>query len=201
MIHMVRNFSGGEKRTYSSEGLVVNGHTSLQHFDLSRNTSLRTLETTARPIDLTSDTASDFFITILSSVTSPVPLNFVVIYQELDFGFFSYSLIFYSEPTCYFHSPVGRGDRALHRQMQFRMFREMHRARDFRLVLCVDVFDSLVEHATKTLECLVEAEKAKGGLDHHYGPLIISERRTIRTRPRDRFQGEPGDHSFTVCAL
>ena len=177
----------------------MNGHTSLQHFDLSRNTFLRTLETTVRTIDLASDTASDSFITMLSSVTSPAPLDFFIIYRDLDFGICSKSRIFDSEPTC--HLPKIRKDRALHHQKQFGVFREMHGARDFRLVLCADVFDSVVEYAAKTLESLVEAEEAKGGLDHRYKPLIISERRTIRTRPRDYEPGSSGDRSFLGSAL
>jgi len=181
----------------------VDSHTLLQHFDLSRNMSLRTLETSARSINRAGDTASDFFIAILSSVTFPAPLDFVVIYREVDFGFFSYSWIFESEPASYFHSPMRMEERALFRQKQFGVFREMHGARDFRLVLCVDVFDSLVKRAIKTLECLVEAEEAKGGLDHHYKPLIISERRTIRTRPVDHCPavGDPGDCPFYASAL
>jgi len=181
----------------------VDSHTLLQRFDLSRNTSLRTLETSARSINRTGDTASDFFITILSSATSPAPLDFVVIYRELDFGFWSNSLIFESEPASYFYSPMRMEERALFRQKQFGVFREMHRATDFRLVLCADVFDSLVERAIKTLECLVEAEEAKGGLCHHYKPLVISERRTIRTRPLDHCLAVdiPGDCPFYASAL
>ena len=152
----------------------MDSHTLLQHFDLSRNTSLRTLETTAGSIDHTSDTASDFFVTILSSVTSPVPLDFVVIYRDGDFGFFSNPSIFDSEPDGYLYALDQMNDRALLRQKQFGVFREMHGARNFRLVLCADVLDSVVRHATKTLECLVETEEAKGGLVHRYKPLIIS---------------------------
>jgi len=188
---MVRNLSGWEKRTHSSEGFVVDSRTSLQHFDLSRNTSLRTLETTALSIDLRNGTASNFFITILSSVTSPAPLDFVVIYRDFDFDFYTDSFIIESEPAYHYDSPSSResGRRALFHQKLFRVFREMQGATDFRLVLCVDVFDSVVEYATQTLESLVKAEEAKGGLDHRCKPLIISERRTIRTRPMDDAPG------------
>ena len=68
-------------------------------------------------------------------------------------------------------------------QQQFEVFKEMHNVRNFRLVLCADVFDCMVESAMKMLEDLVKEEKEKGGLDYlFYEPLIISERRTLRTR-------------------
>jgi len=56
----------------------------------------------------------------------------------------------------------------------------MQSVRDFRLVLCADVSECMVEHALETLEHIV-----KGRLDHLlYKPLIVSERRTLRTRRR-----------------
>ena len=50
-------------------------------FDLSRNPSFRMLETTARSIASAGDTTSDFFKTILSTVTSPLPLNLLINYD------------------------------------------------------------------------------------------------------------------------
>jgi hypothetical protein len=70
-------------------------------------------------------------------------------------------------------------------QWQFRAFREMYTVRDFRLVLCADVPNCVVERAIQILEDNVKAEKLKGGLGYLYEPLIISERRTLRTRPTD----------------
>jgi len=199
---MVRNFSGGEKRTNSSEQFVADSHALLQHFDLSRNTSLRTLETTALSIDYMNDAASDFFITILSSITSPAPLDFVIIYRHWDFGFISNSSIFDSGPaSSYYYPPKTRKDNALFYQKQFGVFREMHRVRDFSLVLCADVFDSVVGYAIGTLERHAKAEKVKGGLDHLREPLVISERRSIRTRPFDFEPGSSRDPFFSASAL
>ena len=68
----------------------------------------------------------------------------------------------------------------------FRLFREMRKARDFRLVLCADVLDCMVEHAIQTLEHTLIAREVNGGLDYFiYKPLVISERRSSRTRPID----------------
>ena len=61
-------------------------------------------------------------------------------------------------------------------ERQFEVLREVHHARDFRLVLCVDVFDCMVEYGVEKL-----GHYAKAGLLPH-GTLIVSERRSVRTR-------------------
>ena len=66
----------------------------------------------------------------------------------------------------------------------------MYEAREFRLVLCADVSDSMVKYAAEMLERHVKAEKTKGELDYLlYEPLIIVERRSPRTRPSDDHVG------------
>jgi len=78
----------------------------------------------------------------------------------------------------------------------------MHSGRDFRLVLCADVFDCVVERARQTLEHFVKAEKAKGGLDYLLRePLIISEKRTIRTRDSDHNVGWSKEWIVIASAL
>ena len=59
---------------------------------------------------------------------------------------------------------------------QFEVLREVHHARDFRLVLCVDVFDCMVEYGVEKL-----GHYTRAGLLPH-GTLIVSERRSVRTR-------------------
>ena len=61
----------------------------------------------------------------------------------------------------------------------------MHSARDFRLVLCVDAFDCMAEDSIKMLERIAKAEGAVGGLGYLQKPLIISERRVLRTSYMD----------------
>ena len=74
----------------------------------------------------------------------------------------------------------------------------MHEAREFRLVLCADVSDSMVKYAAEMLDMHVKAEKAKGGLDYLLcEPLIIIERRSPRTRPSDDHVG-CGDRSCII---
>ena len=72
------------------------------------------------------------------------------------------------------------------RQKAFEIFREIHGVRDFRLVLCADVFGCMMESAVQILKYIVREEREKGGLDYlSYEPLVISERRTPRTRCSD----------------
>ena len=159
---------------------------------MSRNRSLRTLETTAESINrVDAAIVRGFLKTVLSSVTSPTPLDLVIVYRESDFSYLSRDWRG-SEPAsfCYSSPKTTVEHYTLHYQRQLRMFREVHSARDFRLVLCADVSDCLVSHATGTLECIIEAEKAKGGLDYLLcEPLIIFERRTVRTRYTDHSAG------------
>jgi len=79
---------------------------------------------------------------------------------------------------CYSHHPWGsRVIDIMCYRPHFRLFREMHKARDFRLVLCADVCDCMVERAIRTLEYILIKMGVNGGLDYFlYKPLIISER-------------------------
>jgi len=185
---MVRDFSK-EKGTNLSKKFVANDHASLQHFNLSRNKSLRTLETTAGSINITGgtvsrfftkDTASDFFKTVLSSITSPAPLDVVIIYRNENLGGFPSSGWCGSQGVCLGHTmQITRYSQEY--QQQLRVFHEMHSVRDFRLVLCADVSECMVECAIETLEHIV-----KEGLDHlPHKPLIAFERRSLYTHLRD----------------
>ena len=75
------------------------------------------------------------------------------------------------------------------------MFREIRNAWDFRLVLCADVSEPLVAHSIETLEDIVD--------DVHplRKPLILSERRTLRTRSTDRDVGWSREWSIPASAL
>jgi len=75
----------------------------------------------------------------------------------------------------------------------------MHNTMDFRLVLCADVSDHMVEYAIKRLEHTVKAEKGLGHL--LFEPLIIAERRTLRTRRTDRHAGMSDKYAISGSAL
>ena len=159
-------FRKREKGINSSEEFVANNHALLRDFNLSRNKSLRTLETTASSIGDAEGTASDFFVTVLSSVTSLVPVDVVIIYRDIHFE------IPFADYSSY--------------QRRLEVSHKIHSTRGFRLVLCADVCDRVVERAIQGLEDFVKAGRMKGGLSRFpYKPLIISERRLLRTREYD----------------
>lgn len=145
---------------------TVDNRALLQDSDLSRNSSLRTLETTAESINVVDDTASDFFRTVLSTVTSTVALDVVIVYREFDLGGTAFCWLgCESDPVCFRHNTQKeRETDALHYERQFKVFREMHDARDFRLVLCADVFECMVEHAVETLRHAVSTREVNGEL-------------------------------------
>ena len=193
---MVRNFAKEKKRTNSSENFVADNSALLRDFNLSRSKSLRTLETTAESIDAAGDLASNFLKTVLSSITPPIPLDVVVIYREIDLSSMPHCSRCDSDPVRDRHpSPWGRIADAVRFRHQFGVFREMHSVRDFRLVFCADVFDCMVEEGVETLERMVK----EGHLSHE--PLIISERRTLRTRYTDQSAGWSGGRAISASAL
>ena len=179
----MRCSSKREKGINSSEAFVASNCAPLRDFNLSRNKSLRTLETTASSIDDARGTASDFFMTVLSSVTSPVPVDVVIIYQDI-------------------HFEIPFIDDSLYKRRR-EVSHKIYSTRGFRLVLCADVCDRVVERAIRELKDFVKAGRMKGGLSRFpYKPLIISERRLLRTRKYSCFPGASVDwHGFPASAL
>jgi len=141
-----------------------------------------------------------FLGTILSTITSPVPFDVVIVYRELDLGGILRCWRCESDPVCFLHGwHEGNIVDAPRYEQHLRVLREMHKAwRDFRLVLCADVFDCMVEYGVQTLEDIVNM----GGLDYLlYKPLIICERRTPRTRVGDYNAGWSGIWPGVASAL
>jgi hypothetical protein len=185
--------------TNSSEGFVAKDHALLRHFNLSRNKSLRMLETTGESIHAAGYTASNFLKTILSSIAPSVPLDVVIIYQDLDIcGQAGYNLA--PECLCHFSQEIWDENVTYYHQ-QLRVLREMYKTRDFRLVLCADVPYFMVEHALEILRRIVEEGKAMGGLGHLYEPLVICERRTLHTRYGDPNPGYSWEWYVPATAL
>lgn len=50
-------------------------------------------------------------------------------------------------------------------EQQLELFREMYRMRRFRLVLCVDNLDCILDRGVRLMERIVKAVKTKGGFD------------------------------------
>ena len=129
-------------------------------FDLSRNSSLRTLETTAISITRApGDVASEFLkAVLLSTVTSPLPLDVVVNYYAWDAG--------YHWNTTICVTPSERAAELLAHRARFKVFSEMYTVREFRLVFCAEVRGHEAEEAMRALERIVEAERMDGGFDY-----------------------------------
>ena len=181
----------------------MGGCTFVRHFNLSRNKSLQTLETTAESIGVAGGIASDFFKTVLSSVTPSVPLDVVIVYQDLEVcGMRGHVLCRDLEPPRFRHSSQEKWNKdAWYYLCQLETFREMYKARNFRLVLCADVPDFMVKYAVEILQRIVEAGKVMGGLFHLHEPLIISERRMLFTRYNDSAPGWTREWYVPASAL
>ena len=200
----------GEEEANSRERLAVEGSPVIQHFNLSQHKSLRTLEITAKSIPLGGEwyskfnivRVSDFLKTVLSSVTFPEPLDVVVIYRDV-----------YPRSTPLFWG-CNRGCRCDRHgwmtqlrmdddcfQQHLKVFRGMHDVRDFRLVICVDNLDCMVD-GVQLMRRIVDAEKVKGRFDFlHCEPSLICERRMLRTRPEDFYLGWCSDWELPASAL
>ena len=147
--------------------------------DLSQNKSLRTLEVVARTIvsrygDHTPNLAiSTFLKTTLSTITSPVFSEVVVSYRDYDFAGVEFSPHLGSG-ILRNSKPAGRAKEASWHRGLFKMFRKMYTVRNFRLVLCADVWDYVGEYTVGMLKCAVAAEKAAERLDYLPSePLVI----------------------------
>ena len=140
---------------------------SLRYFDLSRNESLRILQVTARSIDgalwnSSSDAVTSLLTYALSTITSSAFSELAIFYRDYDFRGIHYLPLdrFYYRMM----SPAEIVEEARHSRL-FEVFRKMYKVRDFRLVLCVDVWDNVGEYSVRMLKEAVATEKAKGGFD------------------------------------
>jgi len=150
----------------------------LLDFDLSRNKSLRTLEIVAHCIVdrykpyAPTPPISNFLRTVLSTITSLEFSEVVIIYRDTDFcGVAQYS----RPPNIYTDTtPDQRAKEASWHRELFKVFRWMYGLREFRLVLCAEVWDCVGEYAMRVLKQAVAAEKAGGRLDYLPSePLLV----------------------------
>ena len=142
---------------------------SLQDFDLSRNKLLRTLLVPASSIDDTlidspPGTASNTLKYVLSTITSPTFFTFMVIYYHDDFRGVEYQGRS-DWPAFREMSEVDRTEEASWHHRRFEVLREVRKARDFDLVLCAGVWESMREYAVGALKQAVAEERAKKGFE------------------------------------
>ena len=149
--------------------VLVNSFTdsSSRDLDLSRNMSIRKLEITAESLirvlrERAPATVPSSFRAVLSTIKSPVFSDVIINYQWDDF----YNTVYSANKR----PELGEEDAWYHRQ--FDVFREMYKARDYRLVLwahCVG------DDSVRELRRAVAAESAIGGL-----PLQLSTPYTLQ---------------------
>jgi len=175
----------------------VNNKAVRWHFNLSGNKTLRTLETTAESMTAV-DANPSFLRTVLSTITSPLPLDIIIVYQHHDFGYY----LPWWDPFHVVEFPgETKATNALHRR-RFKQLHKMYKVREFRPVLCADAVECTMGHVVQELESMVKMEKAKGRLDYLLRePLIISEIRSPRTRFHDDNVGSTGGPMACASAL
>ena len=136
--------------------------------------------------------AFNFFKTLLSSIAPHVALDVVVIYRERGLGAWLPCRVCEPDPVCIRHGFRPRCDlRAFKRQ--FWLLGQMRSLRDFRLILCVDVYDCVVDYAVELLEPIVWGEEAEWGFVSLCEPLIVCEKRMIRGSLSDSPAGASSD--------
>lgn len=160
-------------------------------FDLSKNKTLRTLETTAESIVNAKDRAPEFLNAVLSSIASPGILDVVVIYRDCDFGGWGHCPCCRPDPICSCNT-ISRA--LVYFPVPLRVLCKMHRARkSLRLVFCADVYGCFVDTGVRMLTSAVEEAAANGQFEHFAcRPVIVCEGRSVRTRLDDSRVGMAG---------
>ena len=70
-------------------------------------------------------------------------------------------------------TPAQRAKHELWHRGLFEAFREMYTVRDFRLVLCVNVWDRVEEYTVGVMKRVVEEEKTAGRLDYLFSEPVV----------------------------
>ena len=147
-------------------------------FHLSQNRSLRTLETNAGSIS--DPTASSLLKDVLSTITSPLLLDLVIVYGKTE----AVPPVLNAKKGQLVSG--GSSREGFDHAGRFQILREMYRVRPFRLVLIAEVIGygerytaSDVGYAEKcavdALNCVVEEEGKSGGFDcFPQRPLVFS---------------------------
>jgi len=140
---------------------------SLRDFDLSRIESLVTLQIGASHTGYTSttdslDATSSFLKYTLSTITSPAFVEVNVVYETSDF-FGVESSKNQDRPPVREISRAERVEEVSRHRRLFKVFREVHEVRNFRLRLLAEVWDPAVEHSVGILKEAVSEENAIGG--------------------------------------
>ena len=151
---------------------------SLQSFDLSRNKSLQVLQVPARSVDRvlrgdSPDTASNFLKHVLSTTTSTAFSELVFLYWDYDFR--GVQLTQHSvRPHIHEISQAERVDEASRHHKRFELLHEVHKVRDFQLVLCAEVWGPIGEYSVRMLRQAIADEKVKKGFDDFSSDPLVT---------------------------
>ena len=146
----------------------------LRDFDLSRNESLRTLQVTAQCVATVPGAASLLLKQVLSTVTSPSSFEVVILYRWSDFGGVGYYWRYSDLPPLHEVLRADGAAEALVHHKRFKLFREAHEVRDFRLVLDANVWGPVGEHSVQMLKEAVAKEKAENGFDEFFPEPLVT---------------------------
>ena len=126
----------------------------------------------------------------LSTITSPVFSDVIVIFKDKDVPLMNYRQCGPFTPVRF--PPYIEAAEASKRHRTFRMLHDLHKVRDFKLVLCANVWGYFEDCAVRELGRIVATEWWKaGGGNPSPEPLVTS-------RPRGFFPspGEPRDNAI-----
>ena len=170
----------------------VTARSFLRDFDLSRNKSLRTLQISAWSDDGLRDcppaVAARLLTYVLSTVTSPVFAEVTALYRE--YHFCGVEFPWSDRPRLRKRVSAEKTEEASWHSQRFEAFRRMRKVRDFRLVLCADVWEEVGEYSVRSLKEAVAAEEARRGFDIYFPkPAVVYMPRASRPKPPKRVFG------------
>jgi len=125
------------------------------------------------------DTASRLLKHALSTIQSPAFSQVTLLYQEYDFR----ALDTLGFPAWPYPRELSQDEKAVEASWHYKRFellREVHKVRNFQLVLYANVREPVGEYAERMMKEAVVAEKARGGFNIFFPePLVISVPRSI----------------------
>ena len=164
----------------------------LRDFDLSRNKLLQTLQVTVWPADrlrvCSPAVAARLLTYALSTITSPVFTEVTALYRE--YHFCGVELPWSDRPRLRRRTLAEKAEEASWHSRWFEAFQRMHKVRDFRLVLCADVWEEVGEYSVRSLKEAVAGEEARRGFDLNFPkPAVIYKPQASRPKPPMRMLG------------
>lgn len=151
---------------------------SILDFDLSRNKCLQTLELSTHSIDNalrkdSPDTITRHFKHVLSTIQSPTFSQIQFIYQAYSFN--AIKISDRSRLTCIPQlSQSEKVEEALRHSKRFGLLRDVHKVRNFQLILRADVSEYFREYVMGMVNEALAAERARGGFSDLFPePLLV----------------------------